>query len=78
MLRTVFFPLVRRGVGKFWSLLIVFFISAVMHEVAVGVPLRMLKGWAFMGMFLQVRLQSLVAFELALHNPTYAAGRNTC
>lgn len=54
MLRTVFFPLVRRGVGKFWSMLIVFFISAVMHEVAVGVPLRMLKGWAFMGMFMQV------------------------
>jgi hypothetical protein len=27
---------------------------AVMHELAVAVPLRMLRGWAFWGMFLQV------------------------
>jgi hypothetical protein len=35
-------------------MLVVFFVSALMHEVAVGVPLRMLRGWAFLGMFLQV------------------------
>lgn len=54
MLRTIFFPLVRRGVPRLASLLFVFFISAVMHELAVGVPLRMLRGWAFWGMMLQV------------------------
>lgn len=55
MLRTIFFPLVRRGAPRLASLLFVFFISAVMHELAVGVPLRMLRGWAFWGMMLQVR-----------------------
>jgi hypothetical protein len=54
MLRTIFFPLVRRGAPRLASLLFVFFISAVMHERAVGVPLRMLRGWAFWGMMLQV------------------------
>jgi len=54
MLRTVFFPLVRRGAARLPSLLFVFFISAVMHELAVGVPLRMLRGWAFWGMMMQV------------------------
>lgn len=58
MLRTIFFPLVRRGAPRLASLLFVFFISAVMHELAVGVPLRMLRGWAFWGMMLQVRCGS--------------------
>jgi diacylglycerol O-acyltransferase-1 len=40
-------------------MLLVFFLSAVMHELAVAVPLRMLRGWAFWGMFLQVSLQPL-------------------
>lgn len=56
MLRTIFFPLVRRGAARLPSLLFVFFVSAVMHELAVGVPLRMLRGWAFWGMMLQVRV----------------------
>lgn len=55
MLRTIFFPLVRRGAPRLVSLLVVFLISAVMHELAVGVPLRMLRGWAFWGMMAQVR-----------------------
>lgn len=62
MLRTIFFPLVRRGAPRLASLLFVFFISAVMHELAVGVPLRMLRGWAFWGMMMQVPL--ITATEL--------------
>lgn len=54
MLRTIFFPLVRRRWSKFPAMLLVFFVSAVMHELAVAVPLRMLRGWAFWGMLLQV------------------------
>ncbi len=34
--------------------LMVFFISAVFHEVLVGVPLHMLRLWAFWGLMLQV------------------------
>jgi hypothetical protein len=60
MLRTIFFPLMRRRVGKFPAMLLVFFLSAVMHELAVAVPLRMLRGWAFWGMFLQVRCHECV------------------
>lgn len=33
----------------------VFFISAIFHEVLVGVPLHMLRLWAFWGLMLQVR-----------------------
>ena len=32
----------------------VFFISAGFHEVLVGVPLHMLRLWAFWGLMLQV------------------------
>ncbi len=33
----------------------VFLWSALLHEVAVGVPFRILKGWAFLAMAGQVR-----------------------
>jgi len=36
--------------------LMVFFISAVFHEVLVGVPLHMLRLWAFWGLMAQVPL----------------------
>lgn len=32
----------------------VFFVSAVFHEVLVGVPLHMLRLWAFWGLMMQV------------------------
>jgi hypothetical protein len=32
----------------------VFFVSAVFHELAVGVPLHMVRFWAFAGIMLQV------------------------
>lgn len=35
--------------------MLVFFVSAVFHEVAVGVPLHMLRLTAFTGIMLQVR-----------------------
>ena len=35
--------------------IIVFFVSAVFHEVVVGVPLHMLRMWAFWGIMGQVR-----------------------
>eukprot|EP00879_Flechtneria_rotunda_P001155 GHRR01001301.1.p1 GENE.GHRR01001301.1~~GHRR01001301.1.p1 ORF type:complete len:734 (+),score=273.16 GHRR01001301.1:306-2204(+) len=59
MLRTVFFPLIHAGVGKYRAMLVVFFVSAALHELAVGVPLRMLRGWAFWGMMAQVPLIGL-------------------
>jgi diacylglycerol O-acyltransferase-1 len=56
MLRHVYFPLIRHGVPKFYAGLTVFFVSAVFHEVLVGVPLHMLRLWAFWGLMAQVPL----------------------
>jgi diacylglycerol O-acyltransferase-1 len=40
-------------------MVLTFFVSAVLHELAIGVPLRMARGWAFWGIMLQVPLVSL-------------------
>lgn len=60
LLRTVFFPLMRRKVKRYYALLVVFMLSAIMHELAVAVPLRMLRGYAAVGMMLQARMTLLV------------------
>lgn len=56
MLRHVYFPLLRHKVPKFYAGFAVFFISAVFHEVLVGVPLHMVRLWAFWGLMAQVPL----------------------
>lgn len=56
MLRTVYSPCLRWGMGKAASILMVFFVSAVFHELVVGVPLRMVRAWAFLGILGQVPL----------------------
>ena len=35
-------------------MVLVFFVSAVFHEVAIGVPLHMVRFWAFTGIMMQV------------------------
>ena len=35
-------------------MVIVFFVSAVFHELVLGVPLHMVRLWAFAGIMLQV------------------------
>ena len=37
-------------------MVIVFFVSAVFHELLLGVPLQMVKLWAFWGIMLQIPL----------------------
>ena len=39
---------------RFQAMLLVFTMSAVLHEYMVSVPLRMFKAYAFFGMALQV------------------------
>jgi len=56
MVRHVYFPSLRAGLPKFAAGVVVFFVSAVFHELLVGVPLHMLKGWAFWGIMAQVPL----------------------
>ena len=56
MVRHVYFPALHAGVPKFAAGVIVFFVSAVFHELLVGVPLHMVRGWAFWGIMAQVPL----------------------
>lgn len=58
LMRTVYFPSMRLGLPQFAAILMVFFISAFFHELLVGVPLQMLRAWAFMGMMGQVSRHS--------------------
>jgi len=56
MLRHLYFPATNVGMPKFAAGVLVFFVSAVFHEVLVGVPLHMIRGWAFWGLMAQVPL----------------------
>ena len=55
MLRHVYYPSLRRHVPKTVAACFVFFVSAVFHELLVGVPLHMVRFWAFSGLMFQVR-----------------------
>lgn len=54
--RHVYFPLLEAGVGKTGAMLGVFFLSAALHEVLIGVPCHVLRFWAFGGMMAQAPL----------------------
>ena len=40
---------------RFNAILLTFFVSAVFHELLLGVPLHMVRLWAFAGIMFQVR-----------------------
>lgn len=54
--RHVYLPCVARGMHPLVASLLVFFISAVLHEVLVAIPTHSLLGVAFMGMIFQIPL----------------------
>ncbi|RCH97893.1 hypothetical protein CU098_003012, partial [Rhizopus stolonifer] len=54
--RHVYIPAVQRGVPPALCQLWVFFVSAVLHEVLVGIPTHSLTGFAFWGMLGQIPL----------------------
>ncbi|KAG0006978.1 hypothetical protein BGZ65_000603, partial [Modicella reniformis] len=57
--RHVYLPLIMRGVSPLMASLTIFTISAVMHEIVVGLPTHTLYGYAFGGMFFQIPLIAL-------------------
>ncbi|KAL2172806.1 hypothetical protein VTG60DRAFT_2625 [Thermothelomyces hinnuleus] len=59
--RHVYSPMRSRGWSQFMSSTTVFFLSAILHELLVGVPTHNLIGVAFLGMFLQLPLIMLTA-----------------
>uniref|UniRef100_A0A7R9VM43 O-acyltransferase n=1 Tax=Chlamydomonas euryale TaxID=1486919 RepID=A0A7R9VM43_9CHLO len=56
LLRHVYFPSIRLGCSKMVSMVLVFVVSAFFHELLLGVPLHMVRFWAFTGIMLQVPL----------------------
>ncbi|KAH7328611.1 diacylglycerol O-acyltransferase [Stachybotrys elegans] len=54
--RHVYIPLLGRGWSHQAASTTVFFVSAVLHEILVGVPTHNIIGIAFLGMFLQLPL----------------------
>ncbi|RDA84189.1 hypothetical protein CP532_0277 [Ophiocordyceps camponoti-leonardi (nom. inval.)] len=59
--RHVYIPLVARGWSSMMASSVVFFASAVLHEILVGVPTHNIIGVAFLGMLLQLPLITLTA-----------------
>lgn len=57
--RHVYIPSVQAGMSPAVCQLLVFLVSAVLHEVLVGVPTHAITGFAFWGMFGQIPLIAL-------------------
>ncbi|KAI1314670.1 hypothetical protein EDD11_001882 [Mortierella claussenii] len=60
--RHVYLPMVTSGISPAVASLVIFTISAILHEVLVGFPTHIIYGYAFAGMFFQIPL-------IALTNP---------
>ncbi|XDG00752.1 hypothetical protein ABKA04_000367 [Annulohypoxylon sp. FPYF3050] len=56
MKRHIFSPLIGRGWNMTLASIAVFFVSAVLHELLVGIPTKNIIGVAFMGMLVQIPL----------------------
>mmetsp|Transcript_5189 Transcript_5189/g.6345 ORF Transcript_5189/g.6345 Transcript_5189/m.6345 type:complete len:744 (+) Transcript_5189:121-2352(+) len=60
LVRHVYFPSIRRlHISKNTASFIVFFVSAVLHEILISIPFHMIRWWSFLGMMGQI---PLVAF----------------
>ncbi|RLN28722.1 diacylglycerol O-acyltransferase 1-like isoform X3 [Panicum miliaceum] len=62
IVRHIYFPCMRNGISKEVAVFISFFVSAVLHELCVAVPCRILKFWAFLGIMLQIPLIVLTSY----------------
>ncbi|RKP33724.1 MBOAT, membrane-bound O-acyltransferase family-domain-containing protein [Dimargaris cristalligena] len=54
--RHVYIPCLQAGFSPHTSMVLIFFISALLHELVVGIPTHNLRGHAFWGIFFQVPL----------------------
>ena len=58
----MYFPVLGTGIGKTLAGLIVFVISAALHELIASGALRELRVWIFMGMLLQLPAIMLTSY----------------
>ncbi|ANB13792.1 Are2p [Sugiyamaella lignohabitans] len=72
--RHFYAPLLKRGWTPMSSSLVVFFISAVLHELVVGIPTRNVIGVAFVCMMLQVPLIMVTAPLEKMRGPATTVG----
>ncbi|KAG1138892.1 hypothetical protein G6F37_000424 [Rhizopus arrhizus] len=54
--RHVYIPAVQKGMSPLFCQFLVFFVSALLHEVLVGIPTHSITGFAFWGMLGQIPL----------------------
>lgn len=54
--RHMYFPLRARGIRGNVAMILVFFVSALMHEYLAAIPMKTFQGWAFLIIFLQAPL----------------------
>ncbi|KAI1319071.1 hypothetical protein EDD11_004960 [Mortierella claussenii] len=57
--RHVYLPMVTSGFKPAVASFVIFTISAILHEVLIGIPTHMIYGYAFAGMFFQIPLIAL-------------------
>jgi len=56
IVRHAYFPVLRMGFSKNFATMWVFFLSAVLHELVISVPFKMVRLYAFLGMMGQIPL----------------------
>lgn len=49
-------------ISRFAATFIVFFASAILHEVLVSVPFHMIRPWSFFGMMMQIPLVAITKY----------------
>ncbi|KAF9905432.1 hypothetical protein EC991_001660 [Linnemannia zychae] len=59
--RHVYLPMITSGHSALTASVVIFTISAILHEVLIGIPTKMIYGYAFAGMFFQIPLIALTA-----------------
>jgi len=62
LIRHLYFPSIRKGANKHFAIFIVFFFSAVMHEVLISIPFHMIRPWSFLGMMGQIPLIAITKY----------------
>ena len=60
--RHVYFPCIRIGMHKEVAMVLVFFLSAVMHEYVISIPFHTIQPWAFLGMMGQIPLVAITKY----------------
>ncbi|CAN0088832.1 unnamed protein product, partial [Phaeothamnion confervicola] len=74
LVRHLYFPLLRAGCGKNVAQMACFLLSAVVHEVLISTPFRMVRFYAFAGMIGNIPLVPITDAVQRFFGPTSQAG----